>query len=108
MACRLSFLASLKLEECADVLLRSLMLREIVGSALNCIEDERTGNDKETADAPFSSRLHETKKAQDAYPELSHIFTGAEEETRTLTPERELDPEPSVSTNFTTSAQECK
>ena len=30
--------------------------------------------------------------------------TGAEEETRTLTPVRELDPEPSVSTNFTTSA----
>ena len=31
-------------------------------------------------------------------------LTGAEEETRTLTPVRELDPEPSVSTNFTTSA----
>mgnify|MGYP006069465343 FL=1 len=36
-----------------------------------------------------------------------YMLTGAEEETRTLTPERELDPEPSVSTNFTTSAQEC-
>ena len=32
------------------------------------------------------------------------FLTGAEEETRTLTPVRELDPEPSVSTNFTTSA----
>ena len=35
---------------------------------------------------------------------IPEFLTGAEEETRTLTPVRELDPEPSVSTNFTTSA----
>ncbi len=32
-------------------------------------------------------------------------LSGAEGETRTPTPERELDPEPSVSTNSTTSAR---
>ena len=37
-----------------------------------------------------------------------YFYSGAEEETQTLTPERELDPEPSVSTNFTTSAQKCE
>ena len=36
------------------------------------------------------------------------LLHGAEGETRTPTPLRELDPEPSVSTNFTTSAQECE
>ena len=35
------------------------------------------------------------------------ILDGAEGETRTPTPLRELDPEPSVSTNSTTSARRC-
>ena len=34
------------------------------------------------------------------------VLDGAEGETRTPTPLRELDPEPSVSTNSTTSARE--
>ena len=46
-------------------------------------------------------------KKRNVMSNVPFLKSGAEEETRTLTPERELDPEPSVSTNFTTSAQEC-
>ena len=50
--------------------------------------------------------LSEDKKERDynLLAVIPEFLTGAEEETRTLTPVRELDPEPSVSTNFTTSA----
>ena len=40
-------------------------------------------------------------------PMLCLLIYGAEGETRTPTPLRELDPEPSVSTNSTTSARRC-
>ena len=50
--------------------------------------------------------LSDNKKERDynLLAVIPEFLTGAEEETRTLTPVRELDPEPSVSTNFTTSA----
>ena len=54
----------------------------------------------------FLQRKRMYEKSGMTYQPFRSLKHGAEEETRTLTPERELDPEPSVSTNFTTSAQD--
>ena len=51
------------------------------------------------------SRFLSLTKKRNVMSNVPFLKSGAEEETRTLTPERELDPEPSVSTNSTTSAR---